>query len=125
MLYALRYYATGADYRTIGDAQGVSKSTICRCVLEFTDFLYDNARRWIRFPVTRAQLRASTDGFYEKYRMPLVCGTVDCFHCEIQRPGLHEEAYVNRHGWHSINSLVSQKLVIIKMSLNTTTVLLN
>lgn len=34
---------------------------------------------------------------------PLVVGAIDGTHVRIQAPHVHEEAYVNRHRYHSIN----------------------
>ncbi|XP_040072436.2 putative nuclease HARBI1 [Ixodes scapularis] len=41
--------------------------------------------------------------FFEVAGFPSVVGAVDGTHIRIQGPSDHEEAYVNRHGYHSIN----------------------
>lgn len=41
--------------------------------------------------------------FFEVAGFPSVVGAVDGTHIRIQGPSYHEEAYVNRNGYHSIN----------------------
>lgn len=50
---------------------------------------------------------------------PFVGGTIgdiDCTHVSILAPKIHEEAYVNHHGYHSINVQMVRKMYCISSS---------
>lgn len=55
--------------------------------------------------MTQVERQAAKLGFASAVS-PFVAGTIgaiDCTHVSILAPKSHEEAYVNHHGYHSIN----------------------
>ena len=103
---ALRFFAEGASLRLIGDAHGVSKATVSRCIhrvvtilnehffaekINFPDDVYNNPGKFQR--VTNS-------------RMPNVCGVIDGTHVNIATPTVNEAQFVNRHDNHSINVML-------------------
>ncbi|XP_012154648.1 putative nuclease HARBI1 [Ceratitis capitata] len=59
----------------------------------------------VRFPMTQIERQAGKEIFVSS-SSPFVGGTIeaiDCTHVSIMSPKTHEEAYVNHHGYHSIN----------------------
>lgn len=51
MLCALLYFATGNRLVDIADAHGVSKGSVRRSLKNVTQFLADEARNYIQFPL--------------------------------------------------------------------------
>jgi len=83
----------------------MSQPAISRAIHKVTDAI--NAvllQQHVRFPMTLIERQAAKTSF-------LTCpapfngaiGAIDCTHVAILGPKLHEEAYVNHHGYHSIN----------------------
>jgi hypothetical protein len=107
LLIALRFLATGAFYRVVGDAQGPSESTICRnvrrVVTAINSILFDKAIRW---PNSNNDIALIPLKFREIGGMPCVCGCVDGTLITIKAPSVAEDQYVDRHGNHSINCMV-------------------
>ncbi|XP_017481323.1 PREDICTED: putative nuclease HARBI1 [Rhagoletis zephyria] len=59
----------------------------------------------VRFPMTQIERQAAKE-IFASASAPFVGGTVgaiDRTHVSIMSPKNHEEAYVNHHGYHSIN----------------------
>lgn len=119
---AVRYFATGAFYSAIGDTQGVHKSSVCRAVIDVSDFLYANSEEFIRFPY-REEFPLYAQDFAAMYGFPCIVGCVDGTHVAIQAPYTEaDKPYVNRKGYHSINVQVScnikvsQKAVVTQVS---------
>ncbi|XP_067633998.1 putative nuclease HARBI1 [Eurosta solidaginis] len=108
VLCALRFYATGCYQRPVGEQWGISmsQSSISRCIHRATDainekVLFDE----IKFPMTQEERQAAKEIFSSAHA-PFVGGTIgaiDCTHVSILAQKVHEEAYVNHHGYHSIN----------------------
>ena len=106
---ALRYLATGANYATIGETQGVCKSQVTRCLDHVLAYFHANYQRYILFPENEYELLQSsldwradrTDG------LPRCIGCIDGTHVPIKKPtGRRETGYINRKGWHSLNCMV-------------------
>jgi hypothetical protein len=104
---ALRFLATGAPYSVIADAHGVSKATVSRCVTSVVDgvntLMFHDL---VAFPIEPEELRSIAVKFYREGGIPSVIGCVDGTHIAISRPTANEKAFVNRHGYHSINAMV-------------------
>ena len=102
ILCATRFFASGADYRVVGDAHGVSAATVCRTVKRVSHTI--NTRllpEVIDFPNANLSTR-----FFERGGMPCVSGCIDGTHIPILSPELEREyAFVNRKGSHSINAM--------------------
>lgn len=107
MCAALRYLATGANFRTISDYQGISKSTLSLCVKEVVNFLGSLADEYICWPNDRRQLEEKATGFYVKHGKPCTVGVVDGTQIAILRPDIEiEYNYLNRKVYHSLNVMV-------------------
>ena len=106
---ALRYYATGGNYTLIGDFQGVTKAQVCKCVHDFTKFLYAHQQSFIDFPCMQEELYMNAKGYYENFEQkPCVIGCMDGTHIAIKSPPRDiEYMYVKRKSYHSLNMLVN------------------
>ncbi|XP_040073855.1 putative nuclease HARBI1 [Ixodes scapularis] len=84
VLLALKFFATGTFLITAGDFLHLHEST---------------TSRW----PTAAEVPELQRQFYAVDGFPGVVGAIDGTHVRIQGPPLHEEVFVNRHFYHSIN----------------------
>lgn len=109
----MRFYATGSYQNPVGNQEGLTMSqpSVSRCVHAVTDSINNVfLRRKIRFPLTAEEINAARLKFANAMQ-PFhgAIGAVDCTHVSIRGPSNHEEAYVNRYGYHSLNvQVVSQ-----------------
>lgn len=111
---ALRYMATGANYSTVADFQGISKATLTRCIQEVIDFLGSLAQEVIVWPRTRQAQEVKATQFYRKFGKPCTIGCVDGTQIPILRPSQELEAsYLNRKFYHSLNVMVSMFVRLI------------
>ncbi|KAM7304476.1 putative nuclease HARBI1 [Ixodes scapularis] len=101
-IVALQFFATGNFPITAGDYVHVHVSTASRIVRKVTAALARRAERFIRWS-NEAEAAEVQQQFFEVAGFPSVGSAVDGTHIRIQGPSDHEEAYVNRHGYHSIN----------------------
>ncbi|KAJ8913076.1 hypothetical protein NQ315_006577 [Exocentrus adspersus] len=113
VLVALHFFATGSYQLDIGynTFSGISQASVSRCINEVTEVLNrpEIFNQWIRFPNTIEELRANRRNFFEKFHFPGVVGVIDGTHVAIVPPNQHdaqypEHIYVNRKGYHSINT---------------------
>ena len=102
VLIALRFYASGSFLQVIGDTAGVDKSTVSRIVTNVSNALRVKQSDFITWP-TDAEVAEVKNSFYRRGGFPCVIGWVDGTHIRIQTPNEHENTYVNRKGFHSIN----------------------
>ncbi|XP_067645898.1 putative nuclease HARBI1 [Eurosta solidaginis] len=108
VITALRFFATGCYQRPVGEQWGISmsQSSVSRCIHRVTNAInhslfFDK----VKFPMTQIERQAAKEVFSAS-PAPFVGGTIgaiDCTHVSIMSPRNHEEAYVNHHGYHSIN----------------------
>lgn len=107
LLTTLRFLATGAYYRVIGDAHGPSESSICRnnqrVVSAINSTLFDEIIHW---PSGNNELATIPYRFRQIGGMPCVCGCIDGTLITIKAPSEAEDQYVDRHGNHSLNCMV-------------------
>ena len=75
---------------------------LCETSLLVSHALLAKQSDFIKWP-TGAELVVNKNAFYRRGRFPCVIGCVDGTHIRIQAPKDHENAYVNRKGFHSIN----------------------
>nr|XP_023659459.1 putative nuclease HARBI1 [Paramormyrops kingsleyae] len=100
---ALRYFASGQFMYSIGDAEHLSKNTVCRAVRKVVLALSKLLDAFVVFPGHLSALR-NKEGFHAIAGFPRVIGIIDCTHIPISAPlGEHEGDYVNRKSIHSIN----------------------
>ena len=81
---------------------GVDKSTVSRVVANASNALIAKQSEFITWP-TDAEVAEVKNSFYRRGGFPCVIGCVDGTHIRIQAPNEHDNAYVNRKGFHSIN----------------------
>ena len=86
----------------IGDTVVVDKSTVSCVVTNVSNALIAKQSEFITRP-TDAEVAEVKNSFYRRGSFPCVIGCVDGTHIRIQVPNEHENAYVNRKGFHSIN----------------------
>ncbi|XP_052701843.1 putative nuclease HARBI1 [Crassostrea angulata] len=101
---ALRYFATGDNMKTVGDTLGFHKSSVSRSVRDVSQALTDVSPKFIKWPSTTREKMAIKKRFYGISGFPAVIGAVDGTHVRIIAPSEHESVYVNRKGFHSINT---------------------
>nr|CAI5865444.1 unnamed protein product [Callosobruchus analis] len=106
VLAALRFYATGAYQRTIGQDLnlGLSQTSVHRCIHKVTDIIDEHlAKLFIKFPNTSRKRQEIKVEFMNKYGFPGVVGAVDGTHIAILKPEVEEHNFINRKGFHSLN----------------------
>nr|XP_034305633.1 putative nuclease HARBI1 [Crassostrea gigas] len=90
--------------KTVGDTLGFRKSSVSRSVRDVSQALTDVSLKFIKWPSTTREKMAIKKGFYGIAGFPAVIGAVDGTHVRIIAPSEHESVYVNRKGFHSINT---------------------
>ena len=81
----------------------VDKSTVSRVITDVSRALIVKQPRFIKWPSTNDECATIKNAFYLRGGFPCVIGCVDGTHVRLQAPSLHENSYVNRKGFHSIN----------------------
>eukprot|EP00983_Pelagomonas_calceolata_P056435 1144585-Pelagomonas_calceolata.AAC.1 len=114
---ALRYFATGDTYESVGGLCGASRTSTHRAVLSFCMALYGHAGLWIRFPSTVDECKSiATDfervgnwrtrgrGGMHTPGIPQVIGAMDGTQVPLlSKPDHTGDAYINRKGFPAIN----------------------
>ncbi|XP_063734541.1 putative nuclease HARBI1 [Eleginops maclovinus] len=100
---SLRYFASGQYMYSIGDAENLSKNTVCRVIRKVVLALTKLVDAFVVFP-GHLPARQIKEGFYAIAGFPRVIGAIDCMHIPISAPlGEHERDFVNRKSKHTIN----------------------
>nr|XP_040025222.1 putative nuclease HARBI1 [Gasterosteus aculeatus aculeatus] len=99
---ALRFFANGSFLYNIGDAEHISKATVCRIVRKVCLALKRFLRIFVLFPGHKP-VRAIKEEFHRIAGFPNVVGCIDGTHIPIIAPSENEADYVNRRSIHSIN----------------------
>ncbi|XP_039899154.1 putative nuclease HARBI1, partial [Simochromis diagramma] len=99
---ALRFFANRSFLYNIGDAEHVSKATVCQVVRNVTVALKRLLYSSVVFPGHRPT-RFIKEVFYKIAGIPGVIGCTDGTHIPIIAPSVNEGDYVNRKSFHSIN----------------------
>ena len=76
IMIALRYYASGSYMNVIGDAYGVSKMSVSRCINIVSKCIANNIKNYIKFHMSVRERQVMYD-FYDIKEFPLVLGAVD------------------------------------------------
>lgn len=105
ILVALKFYASGDFFQNVGDFFGLEKGTVSRVVHTVSDELCNVKNQFIGFDLDKVE--ASKEKFFEDGGFPQVAGLIDGTHIRLQRPYEHEDAYINRKSYPSINCLVT------------------
>ncbi|CAB3258452.1 unnamed protein product [Arctia plantaginis] len=107
VLIALSFYATGSYQRPTGDiaAHSVAQQTVSAVIAQVTQCLNlpHFRQKYIKFPNSENERRATIVGFYKKKHMPGVLGCIDGTHVAIKRPVEHEERFYCRKQYRSLN----------------------
>ncbi|XP_077088405.1 uncharacterized protein LOC143740226 [Siphateles boraxobius] len=99
---ALWKLATGSEYRTVGHLFGVSITTVCRCVQEFTAAAETLlVPEQIRYP-DQEKFEEMAAYIENRWGLPQCVGAIDGSHIPILAPQEYHCDYFNRNGWHSI-----------------------
>jgi hypothetical protein len=97
----LYYLASTAEYRTIGNLFGVSRSFTCHCVKDVCRAIIKQFPKSIIFPKGDELLHV-LQGYEERWEFPMCAGAIDGTHIPILAPSESHVEYVNRKGFHSI-----------------------
>ena len=108
ILVTLRYFASGDFQINDGDIHKLSQPSVSRAVSQFTEMLAnrETMSRHISFPINIYDVTRVKTDFQGIANFPNVFGVVDGTQVQIQAPHVNEDAYVNRMGYHSINTQV-------------------
>ncbi len=100
---ALRFYATGSFQSVCADISEISQPSVSRIITRVTESIVRVVfPRYVKFPSNREVINVQRQ-FYEISGFPGIAGVVDGTHVKILAPSEHEEVYVNRKMFHSIN----------------------
>ncbi|XP_071390028.1 putative nuclease HARBI1 [Centroberyx affinis] len=100
---ALCYFATGSFMYAVGDAEDLSKNTVCSAIHKVARALTELLDAFIVFP-GHLPTQSIKEDFYDIAGFSRVIGAIDCTHIPISaRLGENEADYVNRKSFHSLN----------------------
>ncbi|XP_050297261.1 putative nuclease HARBI1 [Anthonomus grandis grandis] len=104
LMVALHWLGSGMQYHSAGDMHGISKATVCRIVHKVVLSINRTMlRETVCWPDDIGRVMYQ---FKQIAGMPLVCGAVDGTLIKVDAPSLHEPAFVDRHGNHSLNIML-------------------
>ncbi|KAL0993964.1 hypothetical protein UPYG_G00116170 [Umbra pygmaea] len=99
----LHFFACGGFIHTVGDAENLSKSTVCRSIRRVYLTLARILPDFVKFPGHSSQQEIK-DRFNRIAGLPNVIGVLDCTHIPIKSPSGPEALnYTNQRSFHSIN----------------------
>ncbi|KAL5245888.1 hypothetical protein ACI65C_013296 [Semiaphis heraclei] len=113
VIVALRFFAAGSYQMDVGDNRhaSLSQPSVSRIIEEVTNAFSNPAifNKFIHFPSNFNELDDLCTRFFAKYGLQGVVGVIDCTHIAITPPKKNDELYpehiyVNRKGYHSINT---------------------
>lgn len=105
LLSALHWLGSGCQYHVCGDAHGISKATIHRCVHKVCSLLVRILLgEEVRWPTVNVQ--TVPQRFMRVANFPRVAGIVDGSLIQMDSPQENELSYVDRDGNHSINAML-------------------
>ncbi len=97
----LYFFASTAEYRTIGNLFGVSASFVCLCVRVVCHAITKPLAKFINFPKGN-QLLEVIEGYEKTWGFPMCAGATDGTHIPILAPSESHAQHINRKGYHSI-----------------------
>ncbi|KAJ3655893.1 hypothetical protein Zmor_015001 [Zophobas morio] len=104
VIITLRFLATGAFLKLVGDHSGVDESTTSRVITKVIFALARIGPQMIQMPRTEAEKSVVRQGFYNIARFPRCVGALDCTDIKILSPGGRDaEVYRNRKSFFSYN----------------------
>ena len=90
----LYFLASTAEYHTIGNLFGVSRSFVYLCIQEVSDAIAKQFRNVISFP-KREDLLQVIRGYEDAWSFPICAGAIDGTHIAIRAPKENRTDYVN------------------------------
>ena len=78
----------------IGDAHGVSKMFVSRCINNVSKCIANNIKNYIKFHMSVGERQQVMYDFYDIKEFPLVLGAVDGTLIPIKAPSVDEHLYV-------------------------------
>ena len=103
---ALRYFATGSFQNLVGDSIQVHKSTVCRAIRKVALSLCKRLNEYVKFPTQPEPQNTTRQKLHQIAGFPDILGCVDGTHIRIKGPKENENDFVNRKGYHSINTQI-------------------
>ena len=97
----LYFFASTAEYQTIGNLFGVSRSFVYLCIREVFCAITKRLSKVIRFPHGQ-ELRQVIDDYEHKWGFPMCAGSIDGTHIPIIALTESRTEYVNRKGFQSV-----------------------
>jgi hypothetical protein len=83
----------------IGDAHGVSKMPVSRCIKIVSKCIANNIKSYIKFPMSAGERQQVMYDFYDIKAFPLVLRAVDGTLIPIEAPSVDDHLYVCRKGY--------------------------
>ncbi|XP_029340937.1 putative nuclease HARBI1 [Acyrthosiphon pisum] len=121
-LVTVHFYAQGSYQRGLdgNSILNISQPSVSRSISSVTNAINQRLlRRWVKFPMTAVERQKGREKF-EAAPQPFesTLGAIDCTHINILAPVVHEGAYVNHHGNHSLNvqAIVDSDLKILNIN---------
>jgi hypothetical protein len=102
LLIELHFLASGSFQQVIANMIKVNKSTVCRTITSVTNALLNLQNLFIYWP-SEQECAQTSSIIYQSTKFPCVEGFVDGTHVRITKPHIHEQVYVNRKDFRSIN----------------------
>ena len=103
IMIALRYYSNGSYMNVIGDAHGVRKMSVSRCINIVSKCIANNIKNYIKFHMSVGERQQVMYDFYDITEFPLILGAVDDTLIPIKAPSVNEHLYVCRKEYHALN----------------------
>lgn len=98
----LYYMSSTAEYRTIANLFGVSKSFVCLCIKDVSKAITKKLKKDF-FSIPKGEDLSEVMKLYkEKWGFPSCAGAIDGTHIPIQAPLENRTDYINRKSYHSI-----------------------
>uniref|UniRef100_A0A671LBA6 DDE Tnp4 domain-containing protein n=1 Tax=Sinocyclocheilus anshuiensis TaxID=1608454 RepID=A0A671LBA6_9TELE len=98
----LCWLATGAGYRTLAHLFGISDTSVCLIVREFSHAVrHEMIREYIMLPEGE-ELQTILLGFMNHWVFPQCAGAIDGSHIPVIDPPESHTNYFNHKGWHSV-----------------------
>ena len=91
-----------AEYRTIANLFGVSKSFVCLCVKDVCKAITKKLGKDFLTVPKGDDLSEAMRIYKEKWGFPACAGAIDGTHIPIQAPLENRTDYINRKSYHSI-----------------------
>ncbi|XP_026828245.1 putative nuclease HARBI1 [Ooceraea biroi] len=122
VLVAIQFFANENYQRPAGNQCefALSQPSTSRCIRKVTRLINIYLlQQWIKFPITQLKRTIVQDKFVRALQpFPGAIGAINCTYINNLVPRIHEEAYVNHHGNHSLNvqTIVDPNLKIVNIN---------